>query len=179
MDREALHECFYGHCMLRVLHKIHTMRVRHPALRILLIKIDLDAAYRRLHVKAAMALLTITIIEKLAYVLLRLPFGVANGPNDYSLVSEPLFDLTNDIMQDETFRPETLHSPIRSELEKPEAVTENTSPFGEARPLIVDVPFAYAATDGYIDDMITMVLDKDNWTDKAINAGPLAIYSLF
>ena len=49
MNRDALHECFYGHCMLRVLHKLHSMRVRHPALRILLIKIDLDAAYRRLH----------------------------------------------------------------------------------------------------------------------------------
>ena len=82
-------EYFYGHCMLRVLHKL-----RHPKFRILLIKIDLDAAYRRLHVKAAIALLTITIIEKLAYVLLHLPFGVANGSNDYSLVSEPLFDLT-------------------------------------------------------------------------------------
>ena len=45
MDREALQECFYGHCLLRVLHRIHNMRVRHPKLRILLIKLDLDAAY--------------------------------------------------------------------------------------------------------------------------------------
>ena len=167
-------EYFYGHCMLRVLHKL-----RHPKFRILLIKIDLDAAYRRLHVKAAIALLTITIIEKLAYVLLHLPFGVANGSNDYSLVSEPLFDLTNDILQDSTFEPEILHSLIRSELEKPEADSVDTRPFGEARALIVDVPFAYAATNGYIDVMITMVLDKDNQVNKVINAAPLATYSLF
>ena len=108
MDREALQECFYGHCLLRVLNRIHSMRVRHPLLQILLIKIDLDAAYIRLHVRAKMALLMITIIDAIAYVLLRLPFGVANGPNDYLLISEPLFDLTNYIMEDPTFDPKTL-----------------------------------------------------------------------
>ena len=179
MDRDMLNECFYGHCLLRVLHKIQRMRIRHPKLRILLLKIDLDAAYRRLHVKAAMALLTITIINEIAYILLRLPFGVANGPNDYSIISEPIFDLTNDILGDDTFDPNTIHSPIQSKLEKLDETLKRGDPFGEARPLIVDVPFHYAAADGYIDDIITMVVDLDDWVWKAINAAPLAIHSLF
>ena len=59
------------------------MRYTYPQVRILICKLDLDAAYMRLHVLAAMAVLTITIIRNIAYILLRLPFGVANGPNDF------------------------------------------------------------------------------------------------
>jgi len=36
-----------------------------------------------------MALLAITIIGRIAYILIRLPCGVANGPNDYSIISTP------------------------------------------------------------------------------------------
>ena len=64
MNKEELTECFYEHCLLRVLHTIHRMRVRHPKLRILLIKIDLDSAYRRLHVTAKMALLRENWVKK-------------------------------------------------------------------------------------------------------------------
>ena len=49
----------------------------------------------------------------------------------------------------------------------------------KTRPLIVDVPFSFAFTDGYIDNMITVVLEKEDWVEKAINAGPLTIHSLF
>ena len=63
MLRDLLSECFYGHCLIRCLHMIHIMRVNHPLVCIYLIKVDLDAAYRRLHVAARMALLTITVIK--------------------------------------------------------------------------------------------------------------------
>ena len=177
--RDLLTECYYGHCLLRILHTIHVMRLRHPLLCILLIKIDLDAAYRRLHVTAAMAVLTITIIKKIAYILLRLPFGVANGPNDYSLVSEPIFDITNDILRDPTYDPSQLHSPIQHRLQDKELSHHQSTPFGKARKLFVDVPFHYAAADGYIDDIITVVLDTADWLRRAINAAPLAIHTLF
>ena len=80
--RELLTDCQYGHCFLKVLHNIHMMRLTRPGVRVLIIKLDLDSAYGRLHVLIRMALLAITIIQKMAYVLLRLPFGVANGPSD-------------------------------------------------------------------------------------------------
>ena len=73
-------------------------------------KLDLEAAYRRLHVTTRMALLAITIIGRIAYILLRLPFGVANGPNDYSIISETIMDLTNDILADDTFDPAIIKS---------------------------------------------------------------------
>ena len=130
--RELLTECFYGHCLLRVLHNIHVMRLRHPSIRILVMKLDLDAAYRRVHVMVRMALLAITIVEKIAYVLLRLPFGVANGPNDYSLLSEPIFDMTNNILQNEYYDPDELYSPLRSKLDEPEKLFGEETPFGVA-----------------------------------------------
>ena len=74
------------------------MRIQHPAVIILLIKFDLDAVYRRLHVVAKMAALAIIILKNIAYILLRLPFGVANGPNDYCVISEPIIDLANDLL---------------------------------------------------------------------------------
>ena len=76
----------------------------------------MDAAYRQLHVIAAMAVLTITILKKIAYILLRLPFGVANGPNDFSLLSEPIMDLTNDILRDKEWDPTEIRSPLQPEL---------------------------------------------------------------
>ena len=103
----------------------------------------------------------------MAYVLLRLPFEVANGPNDSSLISELLFDLTNDILDDGTFDSKVLHSPIEPELVRPTKRTEDHTEYGKARPLFIDVSFTFAATDGCIDDMITIVLDKGNWVEKA------------
>ena len=50
---------------------------------------------------------------------------------------------------------------------------------GIARPLFVDVPFRFAAADGYIDDIITAVLGIRDWVDRARNIAPLAVYTLF
>ena len=81
------------------------MRLTHPNIRILITKIDLDVAYRRIHIVARMAALAITIIKIIVYILLRLPFGVANGTSDYSIISETIFDLINNILQDSTWDP--------------------------------------------------------------------------
>ena len=155
------------------------MRWTHPQLRILITKLDLDAAYRRLHVVAAMAVLTITIIKKIAYILLRLPFGVANGPNDFSLVSELIIDLTNNILHDESWDPADIHSPLQPEFDTKNERYDSNTPFGQANKLFVPVPFHPAAADGYIDDIVTAMLDKANWVQKGQNAAPLAVHTVF
>jgi hypothetical protein len=45
--------------------------------------------------------------------------------------------------------------------------------------LFVKTNFFFAIADGYIDDVITVVLDIGDWVAKAANAAPLAIDSLF
>jgi len=102
----------HGHCLIRILHLIHKMRLTHPSICILITKIDLDAAHRRIHVIARMAPLAITIIKIIAYILLHLQFGVANGPSDYSLISAPIFDLANDILCNKIWDPTEIHSQL-------------------------------------------------------------------
>ena len=126
---------------------------------------------------AEMAVMTITIIKKIAYILLCLPFGVANGPNDFCLISEPIIDLTNDILRDLTWSPLTLHSPLQENFDPP-PLPSNT-PFKNARKLFVPVPFHPAVADGYIDDIITIMLAKDDWVMKGQNAAPLAVHTIF
>ena len=74
------------------------MRRQFPKMEILLAKFDLDAAYRRLHTHPKHAVKAITIVEKLAYLLIRLPFGAAAGPSIYSITSEMIFDLAQDLV---------------------------------------------------------------------------------
>ena len=179
MFRELLTNCFYGYCMIRLLHAIHIMRWTCPNLRILICKLDLDAAYRRLHVLAAMAVLTITIIRKIAYILLRLPFGVANGPNDFCLVSEPIMDITNDILRDESWDPNEVHSPLQHKFKQPNERYSKDTPFGKARSLFVPVPFYWATADGYIDDIITLIVEYKDWVIRGQNAAPLAVHTVF
>ena len=143
------------------------MRLCYPALPIFVIKIDLNAAYMRLHITAKMALLTITIIKEIAYILLRLPFGVSNGPNDYSLISEPIMDLTNDILLDPTYDPSEINLPIKEKFQNTAQSHNDDIPFGKARPLFVEVPFRFADADGYIDDIISVALGVGNLVAKA------------
>ena len=66
---ELLTDCFYGHCMMRILHGIYIMQITQSLVHILMLKIDLDSAYHHLHVALKMSLLTITIIKKIAYIM--------------------------------------------------------------------------------------------------------------
>ena len=142
-------------------------------------KLNLDAAYRKIHVLIKMALLGITSVEEIAYILLRLPFGVANSSNYYSLISDPIFDMTNDILQNVYYNPDKLYSPLRSEFDGPKQLFDEGTPFGVARPLFVDVSFRFVKTDGYVDNVITVALDVSRWVKRAKNVAPLIVHSLF
>ena len=126
-----------------------------------------------------MAVLTITVITRIAHILTRLPFGVVNGLHDFCLTSEPFIDLTNDIIRDETYDPTVTYSQIQNKLHPPNKRYEDITLFGIARKLFVPVPFHYVATDGYIDDLITVMLDMNGWVQKGTNAFPLAVHTLF
>ena len=82
IDESKLAPLQYGRCILRVLHNLQFMRFKNPNRRILIFKHDLDSAYRRLHWHAKCALLCITIVQNIAYILTRLCFGIASGPSE-------------------------------------------------------------------------------------------------
>ena len=109
-----------------------------------------------------MALKTITIIDKITYLLLQLPFGVANGQSKYGTINEPIMDLTNELLRDNIWNPTKLHSPLQSQLDEPDSRYDITTPFSLERKLNAEVPYHPASADGYIDYIIT-ILDKTYW----------------
>jgi len=175
---ELLLPCIYGQCLRRILHGILQIRFNNPKQKIYMSKYDLDAAYRRLHVLPSQNLQCVTIIDRIAYIPLRLPFGVASGPSLYSTMSETIFDLTNDLLLDETWNLKTLHSPIEKDLEPPQSLPE-TIPFAEAKPLHVHVPSRDSFCDGYIDDFLAVGLDSEDTVIKSQQAPTIAVHSIF
>jgi len=130
LDDELL-PCIYGQCLRRVLHGLLELRKEYPKTKIFMSKYDLDAAYRRIHVLPSHTLQCVTVIYKLAYIPLRLPFGVAAGPSIYSTMSETVFDLINDLLNDKSWDIKSLHSPIQHQLQPP-AHLDDSIPFAPA-----------------------------------------------
>ena len=158
IDEDLMDPCLFGFCLFRFLHCIHMMRLTHPHICIFISKIDLDAAFRRIHVWIHHALLAFTIIRDKAYFLSRLPFGASDAPGRHDVASNICVDLANEIMNDETWDPAELQSKMAEKI--PEIEREDSSiPFGAANNLAVDVPFRMCAAEGYVDDLITAVLD--------------------
>ena len=77
---ESLQPCFHGFCLLRILHMISAMRSRWPTKQILIGKTELDAAYCRIHAHANTASKCIAIVDEIAFLCLRLPFGTTPAP---------------------------------------------------------------------------------------------------
>ena len=173
-----LQQCIYGQCLRRVIHAIHRLRLAKPSTKIMMSKYDLDAAYRRLHVRHDQALQCVTIIGDIAYIPLRLPFGVAAGPSIYSTISETIFDLTNDILNDKTWDIDHINSPLQSELEKP-FYLDDSLPFETLQPLEVYIPLRHTFCDGYIDDFLSVGLDEADLLRRSQEAPTLAVHSVF
>ena len=178
---DLLDECVYGHCLRRILHGIHRQRIEFPHTRILISKMDLDAAYRRLHMKAKWAVKQITIVNRIAYILTRLAFGATIGPSVYSTFSEAVFDLIFDLVNDKTWDPKELYSPFINTIDciTNDDSTIDNSTIKPAMQLAIPVPFREIFTDGYIDDSITCGLDISDNKNRILNAGPLIAHAIF
>ena len=79
---------------------ISEMQSKWPTKRILIGKIYLDAAYLRIHANATTVSTCIAIFEEIAFLCLRLPFGNAPAPAEYTTVSEAAIDLGNNLLRD-------------------------------------------------------------------------------
>ena len=179
IDKEDLDECLYGFCLLRILHNIHHMRNLHPNKVILMNKTDLDAAFRRLHVVLKFAILCTTIIGPIAYILFRLPFGSSPAPSNFCLISEFVIDLAQMIAKDPTWNPRRLFNPNNNKIPPPEVVYDKNRNFSKARPLAIKFDYQPIYIDGFVDDLITVVVTMDTLIERATNVVPLAIHSVF
>ena len=80
----------------------------------LLEKIDLDAAYRRIHANAKTASKYIAIVHELTFLCLRCYFGTTPAPAEYTTISEAKIDLGKDLLRDESWDTDDLNSPYQS-----------------------------------------------------------------
>ena len=177
VDETLLEECRFGLCLLRILYQIHQLRVENPKTRILISKFDFDAAYRRLHVLLKMALLCTTIVGPLAYLLFRLPFGSSPAAGCFSLLSEYVVDLAQALVEDGTWCPNSLRSKMADNI--PPLKRPSDRPFAIARELKIKIQAKEISFDCYIDDMIAVCLMVKDNMQRALNAIPLILDSLF
>ena len=179
-DKEQLDPYLFPYCLLRTLHQIHVLRTIHPTIPILMTKYDLDAAYRRIHVALRFAILCITVIGRIAFLLLRLPFGTTPAADQFCTVSELVTDLAQEITEDKSWNPENLKSDLSHLIPSPESPKSVPPLESTPSPLFVPVIAKHISSDVYIDDIITTVLAINTKTiTRGMNAAPLAIHTIF
>ncbi len=164
--------CGYGACLQRLINFMVAAHRKYPDKRLLATKIDYKSAYQRCHLNHETAAQTITQLpeEELAIISLRLTFGGAPCPYEWSVISESVCDLANALLHDDNWDPTNLSSPSGV---PPLSTLDDNAPFGIGRKQIVDIPIDPRGTiNCYIDDTIGITVDLDN-TNK-----PLAIHAV-
>jgi hypothetical protein len=175
--------CHFGHALLRFFHRLVHLRMTHPSKRILMTKVDWKAAYRRCHLDLDTARQCCTHLDKLLLFPLRLTFGGAPAPPEFSCLSDTGSDIANDLVNDDTWDPLTLCSPHQAKMppvpSSPHAADDLPHP---AQPLLFDFPKEEAmhlsTFDNFIDDQIAAGVDIGDNVTRLAAAGPLALHAI-
>ncbi|KAI2502876.1 hypothetical protein MHU86_11545 [Fragilaria crotonensis] len=128
------------------MYHISFLRQLWPDEPIWMTKVDCKSAYRRIHLKAATAMKSCTSIDDLLLVALRMTFGGAPNPSQWSDVSEMITDLANDLVRRDDWDPSVYHSPHQHLLDTEGAVdndkgsVDKMSVFGKADYFAVNYP---------------------------------------
>ena len=99
-------------------------------------------------------------------------------PAEYTTVSEPTIHLGNDILKDESRDTYDLNSPHIYLLTQ-EVKQHSTIHIATEDPLSVDITDTEASMHGFIDDIITIMVDDKNWIYCAKRLALLVIHTLF
>ena len=98
-------------------------------------------------------MLSCKIFDEIAYIENRFHFGASPVPSKYSEISEAIFDLTNDLLDDPMWNIDEFYSKI---IDKFDSLQLNaTESFDILIILITPTPFRPIVTDGYIRIMTT------------------------
>ena len=139
IDMAAYSEMIFGWCLLRIIHLIVSLRLHYPTQRILITKYNHSDAYHRMAHSANAAAQTISVAAGLAFIALRLTFGGSPNPPAWTLFSEMVTDLANEISQCEAWDPYLVHSPAQPVVPHPVRLLD-TIPIALAAPLGVISP---------------------------------------
>ena len=138
----------------------------------------MDAAYRRIDANTKTVLICIAIVDELAFICLMLPFGTTPVPTEYMTISEAEMDLGNDLLQDQSWDTDDLNSPHQALLQQNKK-QQSASHLETAYPLEVEITATEASMDGFIDYIITIIVDDEHCIDRTTITALLVIYTLF
>jgi hypothetical protein len=179
-----LHEpCMFGRAMSRLIHWIVYLRGKYPNLRIFITKTDWKAAYRRGHLNIATAIQCATQTEEFLLIPLRMTFGGAPCPAEWSAISDTGSDIATDIANTPDWNAHELVSPHQSRLPPVPDCDPDRPPPQAASELLFDFPEEdndlICKFDNYIDDLIGVGVDKGaDAVQRLAAAGSLAIHTL-
>jgi hypothetical protein len=150
---ESLTPCRYGTALSRYIHVIVALRQHYPSEIILQTKVDWKSAYRRMHYAATSAVQSITVIAGYLLLALRMTFGGAPNPSQWSDVSEMACDLANDIVRHPGWNPVVQVSPHQDLLASKYSSAPKDTPFAQSLPVFVKVPCdGHPTAENFIDD---------------------------
>ena len=178
-NKDDLDESLFGYCLIRILNHIHALKIKFPHDTIVINKTDLDSAYRRLHVMIKFALICVTIIDRIAYLLARLPFGSTPAADEFCTCSETIADIAQWLTEDPTWIPSQLKSPLSHLIPDPEPISPPAKPIDPPLPLAIPLDPKPIQVDVYIDDIITTAVHTPDFIERAKQAVPLAIHTIF
>ena len=138
------------------------MRARHPTKRILQTKADWKSAYRRLHQTGKAAGCSATYIDGILLLALRVTFGGAANPSQWSDVAEMSFDMSNDLIRNDGWDPSRHVSPYQHLIGDTVNFLPESVPIALSLPVIVNLPEDTAPKcEGYLDDSFVAMLEDD------------------
>ena len=115
MVREIFLGTHYGHMHKRLIRSIMNMQSNYPTTRILIRKDDFKRAYQQQHLSAKATIQSSTQINLKGtlyfLVSLILTFGGTDEPAEWSTIAEPIVDLGNALLLDDTWKPQEKQAP--------------------------------------------------------------------
>ena len=168
----------FGHCIRRLIHQAISLRFHFPEYRILCVKWDFKAAYRRIHYHWTSASMCVVYLDGHMWMSLRLSFGGKVNPPIRCSVSETITDIANDLMNDPEFDPDSFYHPVFEKI-IPLVFLSPDIPLATVKPtMVLPPPRPHGFSDMFIDDRAGIVLDKDDNVFRALSAALIAIESV-
>ena len=177
VDMSKHPEMVYGWCLLRLLHYVAALRVRHPKVRIFISKFDYSDAYKRISQSPRASAASVIRFGEVAYICWRMVFGGSPNPAGFSGFSEMLTDFANELAMSE-YSPNDFSSPTvkQSHLEVRETELEGTE-FAKAIMPAFEVPTSSTSfRDCFIDDIIDCHLETDENRGRSGHIVQMAVH---
>ena len=108
----------------------------------------------------------------------RLCFGISSGPSEWCLISETLVDFATILINDKTWDPEKIYNPKKEIPIHPKYENKNI-PIKNTKKILLNLPDEDSYMDGYIDNLLSIILEYKRLILRAVHAVPLMCYQFF